>query len=506
MKQEIKISKRQADILDTWNNTDENILIQAVAGSGKTTTLMLILEACKYKTLFLAFNKSIQTEIQSRIDKQVLTQGKALTMHALGLQALKAQGIKFSINNNKNWDLVKVINNIYKKELRTLNREDKLRFCYTLIDYSDAARITLSDDIKTLDAFLIDIGKIPFKTKNEKLIERVWENFIKLREETYKKNIIDIDFYDMIYLPVREGYTIPVHPYYLMIDEAQDLNNLQHALVTQLLNQGAIRKWIAVGDRNQAIYGFTGASSNSFDLFKQKDNVKEMPLDICYRCPTKIIEASNEVYDVMKAFKTEEGIVGIEIDTNLIKPNSMVICRNTSPLFDLYIKLLHDGKPAYIDGTEILGYLVKFLNPYKTDTIVGCTKELTYIAKELAEDQTDEGKYKSFIFNENFKNFLKVSTLCSSMDIVETLLEKLKSIFESKVDAIKLCTIHKSKGLEADVVYILQEELIPSKFAKTPSQIVQENNLKYVARSRAKKELYYLQLKKRDLSPEISYE
>ena len=55
-----------------------------------------------------------------------------------------------------------------------------------------------------------------------------------------------------------------------------------------------------------------------------------------------------------------------------------------------------------------------------------------------------------------------------------------------------LCTIHKSKGLEADVVYILNEYLIPSKFAKSPEQIKQEQNLKYVARTRAKEELYFL--------------
>ena len=55
-----------------------------------------------------------------------------------------------------------------------------------------------------------------------------------------------------------------------------------------------------------------------------------------------------------------------------------------------------------------------------------------------------------------------------------------------------LCTIHKSKGLESDVVYILNENLIPSRFATSKEQLIQEKNLKYVARTRAKKELYFL--------------
>jgi superfamily I DNA/RNA helicase len=70
----------------------------------------------------------------------------------------------------------------------------------------------------------------------------------------------------------------------------------------------------------------------------------------------------------------------------------------------------------------------------------------------------------------------------------------LKSLFINKENAIMLCTIHKSKGLEADIVYILNEDLIPSRFAKSAEQLKQENNLKYVARTRAKEELYFLDL------------
>ena len=68
----------------------------------------------------------------------------------------------------------------------------------------------------------------------------------------------------------------------------------------------------------------------------------------------------------------------------------------------------------------------------------------------------------------------------------------------SDESAVILCTIHKSKGLEAKVVYILNEFLIPSKFAKSPSQLEQEQNLKYVARTRATEELYYLNIGKKE--------
>ena len=79
-------------------------------------------------------------------------------------------------------------------------------------------------------------------------------------------------------------------------------------------------------------------------------------------------------------------------------------------------------------------------------------------------------------------------------ETVDSLINKLKSLFIDKENAIMLCTIHKSKGLESEVVYVLNENLIPSRFAKSPEQLKQENNLKYVARTRAKNEMYFLNI------------
>ena len=61
---------------------------------------------------------------------------------------------------------------------------------------------------------------------------------------------------------------IPLEPYYLLIDEAQDLNLVQHQFIDNSIAQGFIQKWVAVGDRRQAIYGFSGSFASSFDVFK----------------------------------------------------------------------------------------------------------------------------------------------------------------------------------------------------------------------------------------------
>ena len=96
-------SHRQQAVYNTWQNENCNILIGAVAGSGKTTTLMGLLEMCKHRTLFLAFNKSIQEEIQNTINTKKLIQGKAMTMHSLGYTALKSCFSNITVYNSSEW-------------------------------------------------------------------------------------------------------------------------------------------------------------------------------------------------------------------------------------------------------------------------------------------------------------------------------------------------------------------------------------------------------------------
>lgn len=485
-------SQRQLDIFSVWQSRDSNILINAVAGSGKTTTLLQLLEYCQYKTLFLAFNKSVQEEIQAKIDKRGLLQGKAMTMHSLGLSAIRSSYRKFRINNGKNYDILKKVQDTNRGIFRSYPWKDRIKIGYTLMDMNDVSRLFLTDDIATISEHFLSMDKVMFSFEH---LEPLWEAFVAFRNEYYTSNTIVIDFTDMIYVPVIKDLTIPIDPYYLMIDEAQDLNLCQHRLIENLINQGTVIKWIAVGDRNQSIYGFSGAYSSSFDLFLQKGDVVELPLDICYRCATSIIDIANEVYPVMEYSTDYEGIVEDVTNPMLIKPNSMVVCRNSGPLIDLYFQLLGLGKDCYIKGEDILNSIIRFLKPYKSSTVGGARMEMLYKLDELSKDDSDEGRLKHYIFKENFGNFRKLSEhFCMDGATVDTLINKLKSLFIDKENAIMLCTIHKSKGLEADVVYILNENLIPSKFAKSPEQLKQEQNLKYVARTRAKEELYFLEL------------
>lgn len=485
-------SSKQEAIIKTWQDTDNNILINAVAGSGKTTTLLELLKFCEYRTLFLAFNKSVQEEIQSKIDERGLVQGKALTMHSLGLSAIRNRYKKVVVKSGKNFELIKLLQAKEKKIFKGMSWSDKLKLSYTIMDMNDISRLFLTDDVKEIKKHMESMDK-SFDSSAE--VVSLWTSFIEIREEGYKASTLLVDFNDMIYLAAREKLYIPTDPTYLMIDEAQDLNLAQHQLIENLLSQGTVRKWIAVGDRNQSIYGFSGAYTSSFDKFLSRDKVVELPLDICYRCATSIIDATNEVYDVMEYGKSEKGIVAIVDDINEVKGESMIICRNTSPIIKMYFELLSLGMPVYIKGDDILASIHRFLKPYLNYTVSGTKLELQHKLEDLQASKSEDARIKLYLFKEDYANFKAlVSNLSTDYEIIKDMLAKIENLFKIKDKATMLCTIHKAKGLEADIVYILNENLIPSKFAKSVEQLKQEQNLKYVARSRAKKELYYLNI------------
>ena len=83
-------------------------------------------------------------------------------------------------------------------------------------------------------------------------------------------NIIDFD--DMIWLPLVNNYPLPKYDV-MFVDEAQDFNESQRELISRCVNGG---RCIIVGDRNQAIYGFRGADSNSIDLFIERLEEKQL--------------------------------------------------------------------------------------------------------------------------------------------------------------------------------------------------------------------------------------
>ena len=255
-------SDYQLDIFDEIENGNSNIAINAVAGSGKTTT---IVAACKRlnepsnRVCFLAFNKLIADELKVKLKGFA----EVSTLHAFGFNVLKRiynfpeyhQYVKVD-----GWKIQKYVRN-HVFELSSI-----------ITPSTDAAKVfSFSLNVQRLyDLARVNLIECDEKGKLRELCDE--HNLITLFDEV---NVVDIllgdaykmpqdlviDYVDMIVLPLFHVEHIP-HYKYVFIDECQDLNKAQREL---MLNAAKGGRFIAVGDRNQAINGFAGADCASFD-------------------------------------------------------------------------------------------------------------------------------------------------------------------------------------------------------------------------------------------------
>lgn len=250
---------------------------------------------------------------------------------------------------------------------------------------------------------------------------------------------------------------------------------------------------------HNSIYGFAGSDVNSFDYFKNRPNTISLPLTVCYRCAKSIVRNAQEVNSEIEVYeKQEEGVVRKGTVEEITK-NDLVICRNTRPLVALYFQLLESDKKSYIKGRDVENGLIALYNKVKDldkhEAKIELTRRLEFIEDELAKKKVKKPRehVKYINFREKVRIIEIISNKVQYMFEVEKLIHEL---FKDRVDAIKLMTIHKSKGLENDRVFIIDsfngEKLIPSKYATQPWELEQENNLYFVACTRAKAELIYL--------------
>ena len=253
---------------------------------------------------------------------------------------------------------------------------------------------------------------------------------------------------------------------------------------------------ISVGDKNQAIYGFAGANAESYDKLKNLiDGTINLPLSICYRCGTDIVlEAQKVVSEIQPSpFQVKGNVTNGSLKD--LKEGDWVLCRNVKPLVQLCLHLIKCGIKSKVKGKDIGVGLTLLINNIGSTSIFSLKSKLDKGYENLVENLSAKGV-------ENPKDHPKAISYWQKMDIIlflatgmndmKSLLKKIDTIFSDKVDGIVLSTIHKSKGLENDRIFFLLPELIPSRYATQPWQRQQERNLKFIAITRAKKELIYV--------------
>lgn len=479
-------SKYQIAIFDEVKKGKTDILVKATAGSGKTTTIVKASKLLpKYlDIIFLAFNVSIVEELKNRLPNNV----KCQTLHSLGMRSLYGY-YKSKIKVTK----YKTIG-FAEKVLKTkkLSPQDYKKAKFTVNEMLNVVRLNLIENEQTLINEVCDYYGILFDNNELEIAREVYDNLMEYNAVKYVDEK-SIDFVDMIYIPSL--YDEIIMPKYdvVFIDESQDLNKCQQILVKKIKKPKG--RAIYVGDANQAIYMFAGADANSFNNIIEPET-KQLPLSVCYRCAKNVvIEAQKTIgpLEIEYFDGSPDGYV-TEGDINDIQEGDMVVCRNNAPLFSLYFDLLVEGKKAVIRGKEIQEALMKAVNKIQySDTIKGIEK-LDLEIEKLHDKIEKEGKNPDFSGRYQKLREIRniISLLSEDCDMMLEVKDKLEDIFSEKKQAIDLMTIHKAKGLERNTVHFLNPELIPSRFANTKEELIQERNLMFVAQTRAIEHLNYI--------------
>lgn len=432
----MKWSDRQLAIFDAYENTRKNIAIEATAGSSKTTC---IVECCRRtppnkKVLFMAFNKSIAEELRERLPSHI----DVNTFHSKGLRVLLSNfRIKPKINENKCFVIGKKI-----LETKDMDVKQQIRYLFEIQIIWNYIRVNLITDYeKEIPGICIE-KNIEFQERMVGDMEQIRNAWHKEMKKINSVKEINIDFTDMLYFPYQllDSEDFPKYDV-VVTDESQDFSTIQKELSMRYIKKSG--RFVTVGDSRQCIYGFQGSS-----LVVRKGEFDE----------------------------AENG--------------DFILCRNNLPLATVFLYLLEMGKKATIKGKEYGDALVALVDKIKyiEDLDAMCEKKIS----ELKERGLTDIQAKN---NPSYVAFLEKCTilkiLYKNWGDMKKLEDNIKEIYKDDTEGIVLSTIHKSKGLEADRVFLLNRSLIPSKYANTEEALYNEKCLLFVAITRARKELVY---------------
>lgn len=499
--------------LDRVSDMDYEMAIDLLRGyltrsaGRKGEVLTLLQETIKS----LELRNPEDADIWSQLVMEDLSDIHVKTFHGLGYGILRGvyekAGTTLRLDNDKYHNLIK---DFIKGKVTSDGYVDVMNALKTLSNHS---RLSLYDptDKKLMRElawqFDIDIDK---KRPDLMLSVLRWLPEIMDKGEEQARNEGIIDYTDMIYLPIKWEYKAPT-PYKLMfIDEAQDLSKVTRKLiVSQALDPNG--RAFFIGDSAQAIFAWAGADKNSVRDTITLTKATELPLDICYRCPTTHIEMAQKLVPSIKAHpNAQTGILVCAPDdilTQIVKPGDMVLCRNTAPLFQKAIECLRAKIPARIRGRDLCENLITVLK--KIEKVAEAKHQFDYDQLNVLIDDWAVEEIRYLIKREASEASIQMVNdkretlhICyKDIDAKDmaALIDGIRSLIPSNkgdgrnISAVEFSTVHRVKGLEAERIFILEPSKMPAIWDKQQTwQFEQERNLLYVAITRSKEFLCVL--------------
>lgn len=535
--QQANVTSRFVELVCT--RTHSSIFLNAVAGSGKTSTVMLLVEKLMelekklgrpVQACSVSFNVNIRdasqvklTEMGSTVQAKTTNQmGRAILVQAARDGLCKMPG---KLENDKYRVIVERRLESYKFETRYFPRLREYGKAVTAtVKLIDAARST---QVEPTEENLLDIIA-HYRLQDEiDVTSNAWDLIWTSVAPAIKQGIKDYemtgihDFNDQICLPLSLDVAAPLWDA-IFIDESQDLNRARLEMIVRSIKPNGVQFY--VGDPFQAIQGFTFADTDSVNTIKRVTNAEEFPLSVCWRCDENIIRLAKVLVPHIEARpNAPEGIID-SIDQsklmtmletgykrgNAAKDSDLVLCRVKADLVKMCLEAIRNGKSAIVRGRDIGKGIITLLDdilPAPFSKLYEAIDEYTakkvekLFGKKDAEIKIAELQDRSDTLIALLDGYLAslVSPDYADIDEFKAFINDKfaddETAEQARLDRVKpivFSTIHKAKGLEYDRVFILSPQLLPHPMAKAGWQTEQEYNILYVAVTRAKHALYFV--------------
>lgn len=267
-------------------------LALAGAGSGKTSMLVsrtayliAVRGIAPQQVLLMTFSKKAADEMKSRIrslpvmKQHAVSSVEARTFHSFCLQLLRGSGYRQTVLGESSPKLV-----FFKRLMRELPLQH---------DYEPE---TLLAKLSAVKLQMIEISELPETTAEERELKLLFTRYEQWKSETGKFDYDDLllEAYRLLKSDEELLASLQRRFRFIMIDEFQDTNEVQYAIVKLLAAKH--RNLMVVGDDDQTIYSFTGAQSGYImDFDKQYPGAATITLDINYRSSAAIVGLGNAI-------------------------------------------------------------------------------------------------------------------------------------------------------------------------------------------------------------------
>jgi DNA helicase II / ATP-dependent DNA helicase PcrA len=499
-------SPEQRAFFDFVEQTDDNAVLEACAGSGKTTTLLHGTARLRGTSYLGAYNKDIAKELSRRVKTEHRSRHSvhAGTLHSAGLTTWRQRYPKAELEKDKP-----------AKVFRKLAEQRRIRLSRLYMDYVESmVGYAMSSGIGLEDRHEIDDDKRWKEISAHYNADRLLENDkgVKLSEDTgialARMTLVAcldlcpkiISFDEMLYAPLWAGLT-PQRYDNVLIDEAQDCSVPRILLAERMLAEHG--RLIAVGDRHQSIYGFAGADPEAMENIIDRFDCELLPLSVSFRCPRAVVLYAQQFVGehIMPADTAPEGIArriaagaGWWRGENPGEEDA-VLCRFNLPLVRLAYSLLREGVPSKLAGKKDLGVeLRKLARLGGAGTIDEIDAKLdSWLSEEITIARRRKRPEREETARDLVETIRVVMDRCREMGarMATDVEAELARLFASEdTRALLLSSIHKAKGKEWPKVFWMQSQ---PWWSSQEWQRQQETNLNYVAATRAKRELVLVQ-------------